>query len=227
MPAAAVGAGTASRPTRSAALRMRRGALPNRSAARSIRRGARPSCGVAVPVPRAALSNRCEALSNRGAALPKAAMLHESASPLSIGLRVGVGQSHRRLPAPLQGMTLRSGVACGDTAQVRRFPGEHLWHRSCKTRRPRSSFMTNNPRRPRAHAIVPRSLLACARIGIGVGVVPFCVSGVVGCTGSPSVGIEPTCSVVPSARTARGTTIAPPAAARTAAREIIGSASAS
>jgi hypothetical protein len=51
--------------------------------------------------------------------------------------------------------------------------------------------MTNNPRRPRAHAIVPRSLLAYARIGIGVGVVPFCVSGVVGCTGSPSVGIEP------------------------------------
>jgi hypothetical protein len=51
--------------------------------------------------------------------------------------------------------------------------------------------MTNEPLRRRAHAIVPRSLLAYASIGIGMGVIPVSVSTIsVGC-GPPSPGVEP------------------------------------
>jgi hypothetical protein len=52
--------------------------------------------------------------------------------------------------------------------------------------------MSNNPisQRRRVHAIVPRSLLAYAGVGLGLGVVPFSIASV-GCDGSTSIGIAP------------------------------------
>jgi hypothetical protein len=54
------------------------------------------------------------------------------------------------------------------------------------------AVMSNNPirHRRRTHAIVPRSLLAYASVGLGMGAIPFSA----GCGevfGSPSIGVEP------------------------------------